>query len=145
MSVATRSVDKVGVIAAVVGSFSCAACFPAAASLGAAIGLGFLSRWESLFVHILIPVFAIAVLLANLAGWFTHRVWYRTALGSLGPVMALLGAFGLMGVFGMTKGFLAASAARGVFYSGLIVMVLAAIWDLAHPVKRCGLPRIPKD
>lgn len=144
MSVTTRSVDKAGVIAAIVGSFSCAACFPAAASIGAAIGLGFLSQWESLFVHILIPIFAIAVLLANLAGWFTHREWYRTALGSVGPVMALMGAFGLMGVFRMTHGFLPATAARGVFYAGLMVMVLVAIWDLARPARRCYLPRDPK-
>ncbi|HEX7326281.1 MAG TPA: organomercurial transporter MerC [Rhodanobacteraceae bacterium] len=133
--------DKAGVIAAIVGSFSCAACFPAAASIGAAIGLGFLSQWESLFVNILIPIFAIAVLLANLAGWFTHREWYRTALGSVGPVMALIGAFGLMGVFRMTHGFLPATVARGVFYAGLIVMVLVAIWDLARPARCCSLSR----
>lgn len=141
MSVTTRSVDKVGVIAAIVGSFSCAACFPAAAGIGAAIGLGFLSQWESLFVHILIPIFALVVLLANLTGWFTHRQGYRTLAGAIGPVVALIGAFGLMGVFGMTHGFLAANVARGVFYAGLIVMVIAAIGDLVWPARRCGLPR----
>ncbi|HEX7323814.1 MAG TPA: organomercurial transporter MerC [Rhodanobacteraceae bacterium] len=141
VSVTTRSVDKAGVIAAIVGSFSCAACFPAAASIGAAIGLGFLSQWESLFVHILIPIFAIAVLLANLTGWFTHREWHRTVLGSVGPVMALIGAFGLMGVFGMTHGFLAPNIARAVFYAGLIVMLLAAAGDLARPARRCALSR----
>lgn len=115
-------------------------CFPAAASIGAAIGLGFLSQWEGLFVHILIPIFTIVVLLANLAGWFAHRQWHRTALGCIGPVMALLGAFGLMGVFRLTHGFLPASVARGVFYAGLIVMVLVAIWDLASPARRCRVP-----
>lgn len=144
MSLTTRSVDKAGVIAAVVGSFSCVACFPAAASIGAAIGLGFLGQLEGLLVHILMPIFAIAVLVANLAGSFTHRVWYRTVAGSVGPVMALVGAFGLMGVFGLTHGFLAASVARGVFYAGLIVMVLAAAGDLARPARRCRLPHSPR-
>ncbi|WP_456297768.1 hypothetical protein [Candidimonas nitroreducens] len=46
----------------------CAACFPALASLGAAIGLGILSRWERLFVTILIPAFAALALLANALG-----------------------------------------------------------------------------
>lgn len=106
MSITTRSVDKACVIAAIVGSFSCAACFPAAASIGAAIGLGFLSQWESLLVHSPIPIFALVVLLANLMGWFTHRQGYRTLAGAIGPLVALIGAFGLMGVFGMTHGFL---------------------------------------
>lgn len=114
MSVTTRSVDKAGVIAAIIGSFSCAACFPAVASIGAAIGLGFLSQWESLFVRFLIPIFAIAVLVANLVGWFMHHTWYRTAAATVGPMLALIGAFGLMGVFGLTHGFLPASVARGV-------------------------------
>ncbi|MBU2860839.1 Mercuric resistance protein MerC, partial [Acidithiobacillus ferrooxidans] len=46
MSAITRIIDKIGIVGTIVGSFSCAMCFPAAASLGAAIGLGFLSQWE---------------------------------------------------------------------------------------------------
>lgn len=140
MSLTARVADKVGVTGAIVGSFGCAACFPAAASIGAAIGLGILSPWEGLFVRILIPVFAIIVLLANLAGWFSHRQWRRVAWGSIGPVLALIGAFGLMGVFGMTHGFLPAGLARGIFYAGLIVMLLVAVYDLIRPGKRCALP-----
>ncbi len=141
MSIATRVADKAGVAGAIVGSFGCAMCFPAAASIGAAIGLGFLSQWEGLFVHILIPFFAIVALLANLAGWYSHRQWLRAAAGLVGPVMVLVGAFGLMGVFGMTRGFLSANAARGVFYAGLIVMVIAAVWDLVSPASRSCPPK----
>ena len=43
----------------------CAACFPAIASFGAAIGLGFLSQYEGLFIGILLPMFAGIALLAN--------------------------------------------------------------------------------
>lgn len=136
MSATTRVADKAGVIGAIVGSFSCAMCFPAAASIGAAIGLGFLSQWEGLFVHTLIPAFAIVALLANLAGWFSHRQWYRTLLGSVGPIMVLIGAFGLMGVFGLTHGFLPAGVARGTFYTGMIVMIVVAVWDLIRPANR---------
>ncbi|APZ42585.1 organomercurial transporter MerC [Acidihalobacter ferrooxydans] len=130
MSTITRIIDKTGAVGAIVGSFSCAMCFPAAASLGAAIGLGFLSQWEGLFVHWLIPIFAGVALLATLAGWFSHRQWRRTLLGSIGPVLALIG------VFGLTHHFLAKDLARGIFYTGLIVMFLASIWDMINPANR---------
>ena len=136
MSLAARGADKAGVMGTIVGSFGCAACFPAAASIGAAIGLGFLDQWEGLFVRILIPVFVIVALLANLAGWLSHRRWQRALAGSVGPVLALIGAFGLMGVFGMTRGFLPANVARGAFYAGLIGMLLVAAWDLIRPANR---------
>lgn len=144
MSTATRVADKAGVIGAIVGSFSCAMCFPAAASIGAAIGLGFLSHWEGLFVHTLIPIFALIALLANLAGWPSHRQWQRTLPGSVGPIMVLIGAFGLMGVFGLTRGFLPASVARGTFYAGMIVMIVVAVWDLMNPAHRRCAPTAAK-
>lgn len=136
MSITTRVAEKAGLIGTIVGSFGCTACFPALASIGAAVGLGFLGQWEGVLVRILVPIFAIVVLLANLAGWFSHRQWQRALAGSIGPVLALIGAFGLMGVFGMTHGFLPANIARGTFYAGLIVMVLVALWDLIRPASR---------
>jgi mercuric ion transport protein len=136
MSITTRIADKAGVVGTIVGSFGCAACFPAAAAIGVAIGLGFLGQWEDLFVRFLIPICAIVALLANLAGWFSHHQWQRALTGSIGPAMALIGAFGLMGVFGMTHGFLAANLARGTFYAGVIIMILAALWDLIRPASR---------
>lgn len=136
MSITTRVADKAGVIGTIVGSFGCAACFPAVASIGTAIGLGFLGHWEGLLVRFLIPIFAVVALLANLTGWFSHRQWQRALTGSIGPVLALIGAFGLMGVFGMTHGFLPADVARRTFYAGLMVMVLIALWDLIRPASR---------
>ncbi|TAN08223.1 MAG: organomercurial transporter MerC [Rhodanobacteraceae bacterium] len=144
MSTTTRVADKAGVIGAIVGSFSCAMCFPAAASIGAAIGLGFLSHWEGLFVHTLIPIFALVALLANLAGWSSHGQWQRALAGSVGPVLVLIGAFGLTGVFGLTRGLLPADAARGTFYAGMIVMIVAAVWDLINPAHRRCAPAATK-
>ncbi len=133
MSITTRILEKSGVVGAVIGSFSCAMCFPAAASLGAAIGLGFLSQWEGLFMHWLIPIFAGAALMANLAGWFSHHQWHRTLAGSVGPIIALVG------VLGMTQHFLPINLARVTFYTGLIIMVIVSIWDMARPAhRRCA-------
>lgn len=70
------------------------------------------------------------VLLANLSGWFSHRQWRRALTGAIGPVLALIGAFGLMGIFGMTRGFLPAGVARGTFYAGLVVMIITPVWNL---------------
>ncbi|RCE99107.1 MerC family mercury resistance protein, partial [Escherichia coli] len=42
--------DKAGAFGAVVSAAGCAACFPAIASLGAAVGLGFLQEYEGLFI-----------------------------------------------------------------------------------------------
>ena len=134
MPALSRVIDKAGVAGTIVGSFSCAACFPAVANLGAVIGLGFLSQWEGLFVHWLIPIFAAVALLANLAGWLSHRQWLRSLLGSVGPVLVLVG------VFGLTHHFLAKDFARGIFYTGLAVMFIASIRDLVSPAsRRCAV------
>lgn len=131
--------DKVGVIGSLVSTMSCAMCFPAAASLGAAIGLGFLAQWEPLFLEIL-PVFAVIVLVANGLGWFSHRQWHRTVLGLVGPILVLIGRYAF------TSGVLGHETARGVLYTGLVVMVVFAVWDMVSPANRrcapegCGLP-----
>ena len=131
----SRILDKTGVLGTVVSGLSCAMCFPALASIGAAIGLGFLSRWEGLFVHALIAAFLVIAFLAHGLGWFALRQWQRSALGCVGPVVALLGDQG------MTQHFLSAEVARILFYTGLVMMVIIAIWDMFRPAhKRCAVP-----
>jgi hypothetical protein len=46
MGLITRIAGKTGALGSVVSAMGCAACFPAIASFGAAIGLGFLSQYE---------------------------------------------------------------------------------------------------
>ncbi|MGS8594035.1 MerC family mercury resistance protein, partial [Salmonella enterica subsp. enterica serovar Infantis] len=46
----TRSADKTGALGSVVSAMGCAACVPARASFGAALGRGFLSQYEGLFI-----------------------------------------------------------------------------------------------
>jgi mercuric ion transport protein len=120
----TRWADKTGLIGSIVSTMGCAMCFPALASIGAAIGLGFLSQWESVFVHILLPVFAIIALLANAMGWFSHHQWHRSVAGMIGPILVLIGRYTFV---------------SGVLYAGLALMLVVAIWDLVSPASRhCG-------
>ncbi len=121
----TRIGDKAGSVGVLVSAIGCATCFPALASLGAAIGLGFLSQWEGLFITTLLPLFAGLALLVNALGWLNHRQWRRTALGLIGPVLVLAAAF-------LMRGWL--------LYIGLALMFGVSIWDLVSPANRRCAP-----
>ncbi len=129
MNVISRIADKTGALGSIVSAMGCAACFPAIASLGAAIGLGFLSKYEGLFLNKLLPLFAAVALLANALGWFSHRQWHRSVLGVIGPTIVLAAMYLFFGQ-GLTDKLL---------YTGLAFMVAVSIWDLVSPANlRCG-------
>lgn len=131
-----RIADKAGSFGAVIATMGCAMCFPAVAGLGVAIGLGFLSQWESLFVNTLLPLFAWLVLGANLLGWFAHRQWHRSALGVLGPILLLLSLYPWF-QYGWSS---------YVTYSALILMVGVSLWDVFAPANRhCEIPSSSKE
>lgn len=128
MGLITRIADKTGALGSVVSAMGCAACFPAIASIGAAIGLGFLQQYEGLLITILIPLFAAVALLANVLGWLSHRQWHRSALGVIGPVLVLAAVY-------LTYGW----RSEGLLYIGLAFMVGVSIWEFASPAhRRCG-------
>ncbi|HBP0276314.1 TPA: organomercurial transporter MerC [Pseudomonas aeruginosa] len=124
-----RIADKAGALGALVSAMGCAMCFPAIAGLGAAIGLGFLSRWEGLFVNTLLPAFAWLALVINALGWFSHRQWHRSALGMLGPTVLLLSLYPWFQY----------DWSSYATYSGIGLMLAVSVWDLVSPAnRRCG-------
>ena len=131
MSVMTRVADKAGALGSIVSAMGCGACFPALASLGAALGLGFLSQFEAVFVTVLLPLFAALALLANALGWFNHRQWHRSVLGMVGPAIVLVASF---------------TVAEKLLYVGLATMVAVSVWDFVSPANRrcrpdgCAVP-----
>lgn len=134
MSWMSRGPDKVGVLGTVISGMSCAMCFPALASIGAAVGLGFLQQWEPTFLHIFLPLFAALALLANAYGWSQHRQWRRGLLGVIGPAMVLIGRYAFTG------GWFGATASRDILYVGVAVMIAVAIWDILSPAnRRCAI------
>ena len=115
-----RLADKTGVIGSIVGAMSCGACFPALASLGSALGLGFLGQYEGLFITTLIPLFAGVALLANALGWLRHRSWLRSVLGMIGPLIVLAS----------TQLFMGQSWNEALLYVGIAFMLGVSLWDL---------------
>lgn len=129
MTPIARIADKAGALGTVVSAMGCAACFPTLASLGAAIGLGFLQQYEGLFISRLLPLFAALVLVANALGWLRHRQWHRSLLGMVGPAIVIVGMVWLLGTAWM----------RPLVYTGIALMVGVSIWDLVSPAnRRCG-------
>jgi mercuric ion transport protein len=124
MSFVTRSADKAGLFGSIVSAMGCASCFPAIASLGAAIGLGFLSQYEGLFIRFLLPAFAGIALFANAIGWLSHRQWRRTVPGLVGPVLVLAAVY-------LTYGW----RGEALLYVGLAVMLATSVWDLFSPAQ----------
>lgn len=124
MGLIARIGDKAGALGSVVSAMGCAGCFPAIASFGGAIGLGFLSQYEGLFITVLLPLFAALALLANALGWLSHRQWHRSVLGMVGPVIVLVATYAM---------------AEKLLYAGLAIMIGVSVWDLLAPAhRRCA-------
>ncbi len=131
MQIISRLVDKVGSVGALVSAMGCAVCFPALASLGASIGLGFLSAYEGVFINKLLPLFALIVLVSNLVAWVSHRNYIRLIWGLLGPLMVLATLYL----------FWADNWSTYMFYTGLVLIIAVYIWDIiSPPAKTCALP-----
>lgn len=129
MSLIARIADKAGAFGSVIAAMGCAACFPALASLGAALGLGFLHQYEGLIVNRILPLLAGLALAANLLGWFSHRQFRRTVLGIIGPAIVLIDLVWLRGH----------AWTANLLYLGLAFMIVVSIWDMAAPAnRRCG-------
>lgn len=117
----TRVAGGSGTIGSIIAAMSCTACFPALASPASALGLGFLSQFESVSIHYILPLFALIGLAANVVGGHRGRGWVRMVLGIIGPVLVLAAAL-LMATYGM--------ATEWLLYPGLILIIVIAIWDL---------------
>ena len=127
----TRLGDKTGSLGAITAAMGCSFCFPAIASLGAAIGLGFLAQWEGFLLTKILPAAAILTLLVNLLGYLHHRQWYRSLLGVVGPITILL----VLNFWFMTPW------RSDIIYAALGLMVVVSIWDIFWPANRhCKTP-----
>jgi len=126
----SRLSEKVGSFGTIISAMGCAYCFPAIASLGASLGLGFLSQFEGLIINTLLPIFAIVALVSNVwSAWF-HRRLGRLLLGIAGPLMVLATLYI----------FWTANWSTYMFYFALVMMLVVSIFDLVvPPVMACDV------
>jgi mercuric ion transport protein len=92
MKVASFS-KATSVFGTIIAAMGCASCFPLLASLGASIGLGFLSQFEGVFINKLLPIFAGIALISALLSWYLHKNHIRGLLSIAGPIMVLATLF----------------------------------------------------
>lgn len=136
MNFFSRMADRTGALGTLASGMGCAACFPALAGIGATLGLGFLASWERTFITTLIPLFAVIALIANSLTWRVHRQTVRGLVSVTGPLLVLAG----VAPFQLKLGQYAAYA-QFVFYAGLVLMMVSALWNLVRPARRqCVVP-----
>jgi mercuric ion transport protein len=130
----SRLADKAGSLGTLVVAMGCASCFPAIASLGAAVGLGFLARWEGIFINTLLPLFAAIAAIAQGLSWWQHRRLGRLLLGLAGPALVLATLYV----------FWTANWSTYLFYAGIAVMLAVSVWDLVSPARpACASCEVP--
>lgn len=118
-----NQVKNTGNFGALIAAMGCASCFPAIASIGSALGLGFLSQFEGLFLDTLLPAFAIIAMLAYLYSGILNRQWLRMVLGIAGPIMILATLYL----------FWADNWSTYMFYFAIVLMLAVSIWDIFKP------------
>lgn len=118
-----RLFDKTGSLGAIIAAMGCASCFPALGAFSASLGLGILAQFEGVFINTLLPIFTGIALGANIISFLSHRRWFRLVAGIAGPMMVLATLY----LFWTTNW------STDMFYFGLALMFVVAIWDLVSP------------
>lgn len=133
--ISTNLSDKIGSLGSIVSAMGCGACFPAIASVGATIGLGFLSQYEGVFINTLLPIFAVVALVANVLAASLHRRFIRMLFGIAGPAMVLATLYL----------FWTDNWSTYMFYAGLIAMFAVSLWNLLSPARKACQPTSSPD
>ena len=121
-----KLIDNSGSLGAIVSTMGCASCFPAAATLGSTLGLGFLAAYEGLFINTLLPLFALIAIISCIISFINHQRLIRVAAALAGPTMVLLTLYPLWTYDWSTY----------LFYAGLMIMFSVSIWDIISPAHR---------
>lgn len=124
------AIDKTSSFGSLLAALSCAGCFPALGSLGAALGLGFLAQYEGFLFRTLLPALAALALLVNAYAWFRQRAVVRGLLSIAGPA-AVLSALLMLWHYEWSI---------HLFYAGLGLMLTTSIFGIVRPAKKPQCP-----
>ena len=121
-----RFTQQIPALGAIVSALGCASCFPLLGSIGAALGMGALARFEGAFINTLLPVFAWLALGLALLSLFIHRRWIRFLFSVAGPLMVLA----------TLHLFWTDNWSTYMFYLAIGLMLLVSIYDVIRPARR---------
>ncbi len=121
----TNLLDKISAGGVWFAALSCSACFPALGALASALGIGVLSEYEGIAITILLPLFALLALIANIMSAIQHKKLLRGVLGVLGPALILLTLYPLWQYSWSTY----------LFYFAICLMVIMSLLDIVKPAK----------
>ena len=122
-------IENSGSLGTVISAMGCASCFPAAASIGSGLGLGFLATFEGLFINTLLPVFAIISLILQIfTAWQAKSIIWLIA-GVTGPLMVLATLYL----------FWSDNWSTYMFYAGIILMLIVSVWQRFRPASTCAV------
>ncbi len=121
-----NALQNTGVLSTVLASMSCGFCFPFLASLGASLGIGFLSEFEVFFITKLIPILAWFIIAMQFYAWYKHRKNTYLFFGLLGPVTILI----LKYFFWMTE------YRTEIYYLALASMLIYSVFSIVKPPRK---------
>jgi len=117
------------VLGALIAAMGCASCFLALGVLTSALGPGFLAQFEGAFINTLLPIFVWLAIIANGFSFLFHGIFIRLMASLIGPSFVLLTLYPLWSHEWSTY----------LFYIGLVMMVIVAIWEvISLPVRVCA-------
>jgi mercuric ion transport protein len=120
--------EKTGVLSTVVASMSCGFCFPFLASLGASLGIGFLSEFEAFFIVTAIPILAWFIIAMQIYVWIKHKKNIYLFFGLLGPITILI----------LKHFFWIEEWRTEVYYLALASMLIYSVFTIVKPpIKAC--------
>lgn len=100
--------DKFGAVGTFLTALSCPACWPLFASVGSALGLGFLLPYEAILMQVAFPLFVVISLLGSVLSYRYHKQILPLALGCISALLILYGFYGgwhlnlmYVGIFGI--------------------------------------------
>ncbi len=100
--------DKLGAIGTFAAAISCPVCWPLFASLGSALGLGFLLPYEGTIMRVVFPGFVGLGLIGSVVSFLYHREKLPLVVGVASALLIFYGFYGgwyrlpmYIGIFGL--------------------------------------------
>lgn len=86
-------IEKIGSSGVLLTALACPVCWPLFASIGGALGLGFLAPYESVLMVYVFPLFVSVALLGTVLSYRYHRELLPLIIGVVSALFVLVGFY----------------------------------------------------